>query len=220
MPGSKSDFLELELLDHVLGNAAYTAPSNIHVALFTVAPTDSGGGTECSAGNYARVSVTNNATNFPAASGGLKQNGTAINFVQANADWAPPASPVVAFGLFDASTSGNLLYWGWLGTDDGDLFTATTADVVTAPGHTLVNDDQVRVLAVPGATLPTGLSAGTTYFVISMSGDTFSLSATQGGAAVNITASGSGLVAKITSKAVQNGDTASFAINALQIRED
>src|SRR5262245_23710085 len=216
MPGSKSDFLENKLLDHVVGNQAYTAPTNIHVALFTVAPTDSGGGTEVTGGSYARVQVTNNNTNFPNASSGLKQNGTAITFAQASADWGI----VVAFGLFDASTSGNLLYWGWLGTDDGDLFTATTADVLTAPGHTVVNDNVVRILIVPGGTLPTGLTEGTTYFVVSQSGDTFSLSTTQGGGAVNITASGSGLVAKITTKTIQNGDTASFAINALQIRED
>jgi len=216
MPGSKSDFLENKLLDHVVGNQAYTAPTNIHVALFTVAPTDSGGGTEVTGGSYARVQVTNNNTNFPNASSGLKQNGTAITFAQASADWGT----IVAFGLFDASTSGNLLYWGWLGTDDGDLFTATVADVLTAPGHSVVNDNVVRILIVPGGTLPTGLTEGTTYFVISQSGDTFSLSTTQGGGAVNITASGSGLVAKITTKPVLNGDTPSFAINALQIRED
>jgi hypothetical protein len=221
MPGSKSDFLENELLDHVLGNAAYTAPANIYVGLFTAAPTDAGGGTECSAGNYARKSVTNNATNFPAASGGLKQNGAVIDFVTANADWAPPSTPVVAFGLFDAASSGNLLYWGWLGTDEGKLFTGLNAgDVLTVPGHALVNNDQVRLLAVPGASLPAGLSEGTTYFVISVSGITLQLSLTQGGAAVTLTGDGSGLIAKITSKAVQNGDTPSFAINALQIRED
>jgi hypothetical protein len=221
MPGSKSNFLENELLDHVLSAATYTPPATVYVGLFTAAPTDAGGGTECSAGNYARKDVTNNATNWPAASGGLKQNGAAITFVQANADWAPPASPVVAFGIFDAPTGGNLLYWGWLGTDDGKLFTGlNTGDVLTVPGHTLVNNDQVRLLAVPGATLPTGLSEGTTYFVISVSGNTLQLSLTQGGAAVTITADGSGLIAKIVSKAVQTDDTPSFAINTLQIRED
>jgi hypothetical protein len=217
MPGSKSDFLELELLDHVLGNAAYTAPGTIHVALFTAAPTDAGGGTEVTGGSYARVAVTNNATNFPAASGGLKQNGTAITFPQATADWGT----IVAFGLFDASTSGNLLYWGWLGTDDGDLFTAlASSEVLTVPGHSLVLNDQVRVLAVPGATLPTGLSEGTTYFVLTVTGNTFQVSTTQGGSAVNITADGSGLIAKLTAKPVLSGDTPSFAVNALQIRED
>lgn len=104
----KSNFLENELLDHVLGNAAYSAPATVYAALFTVTPSDAGGGTEVSGGSYARVSITNNATNFPAASGGAKANGTAITFPAPTANWGT----VVAFGLFDASSSGNLLYWG------------------------------------------------------------------------------------------------------------
>lgn len=108
MAGSFSDFLELELLDHVLGNAAYTAPSNLHVALYTATPSDTGGGTEVSGGSYARAAVTNNATNFPAAAAGAKSNGTEITFVTATANWGT----VVAFGIHDDPTAGNLLVWG------------------------------------------------------------------------------------------------------------
>jgi len=107
MAGSKADYLENELLDHVLGNSAYTAPATVYVALYTVAPTDAGGGTEVTGGSYARVAVTNNATNWPAASGGAKSNGTAITFPTATADWGT----VVAMGILDAATGGNLLYW-------------------------------------------------------------------------------------------------------------
>jgi hypothetical protein len=107
MAGSFSDFLELEVLDHVFGNATYSAPANLHIALFTVAPTDSGGGTEVTGGSYARVSVTNNATNFPAASGGAKSNGAEITFVTATGNWGT----IVAMGVFDAASSGNLLAW-------------------------------------------------------------------------------------------------------------
>ena len=110
MAGSFSDFLELELLDHVFGNAAYTAPTPVYVALFTAAPTDSGGGTEVTGGSYARVSVTNNATNFPAASGGSKSNGTTITFATASASWGT----VTSFAIFDASTAGNMLCWATL----------------------------------------------------------------------------------------------------------
>lgn len=106
MPGSKSDFLENEILDHVLGNAAYTAPATVYIALYTVAPSDTGGGTEVTGGSYARKDVANNATNWPAASGGAKSNGAAITFVTATASWGT----VVAFGIFDALTLGNLLY--------------------------------------------------------------------------------------------------------------
>jgi hypothetical protein len=117
MAGSKSDFLENKLLDHVLGNTAYTAPATVYIALYTVAPTDSGGGTEVSGGSYARASVTNNSTNWPAASGGSKSNGTDITFPTATADWGT----VVAFGIFDQLTSGNLLYWATLTTSKSIL---------------------------------------------------------------------------------------------------
>jgi hypothetical protein len=108
MAGGKSDFLENELLDHVLGNASYSAPATLYFALYTVTPSDAGGGTEVTGGSYARKDMTNNATNFPAASGGLKSNGTAITFAAPTANWGT----IVAFGIFDAVSSGNLLYWG------------------------------------------------------------------------------------------------------------
>lgn len=107
MAGSFSNFLELEVLDHVFGAAVYTAPATLYIALYTVAPTDAAGGTEVTGGAYARKDVANNATNFPAASAGAKSNGVAVTFVTATANWGT----VVAFGIFDAVTAGNLLAW-------------------------------------------------------------------------------------------------------------
>lgn len=107
MAGSFSDFLENELLDHVFSAAAYTAPATIYAALYTVAPTDAGGGTEVTGGAYARVAITNNATNFPAAAAGAKSNGTEINFGTATANWGT----VVAVALLDAASAGNFLAW-------------------------------------------------------------------------------------------------------------
>lgn len=106
--GSKADFLENEILDHVLGNESYSAPATVYIALYTATPSDSGGGTEVTGGSYARKDMTNNATNWPAASGGAKSNGIDIVFDQATADWGT----VVAFAIFDAVTAGNMLYWG------------------------------------------------------------------------------------------------------------
>lgn len=129
MAGSFSDFLENELLDHVFGAAAYTAPGTLHIALFTAAPTDAGGGTEVTGGSYARAAVTNNATNFPAASGGAKSNGTAITFATATASWGT----VVAMGIFDASSGGNLLAWADLTAnktvDNGDTASFAVNDL-------------------------------------------------------------------------------------------
>lgn len=112
MAGSKSDYLENELLDHVLGGGDYSRPATVYVALYTVAPTDADGGTEVSGGSYARAAVVNNATNWPAASGGAKSNGTVITFPTATANWGE----VVAFAILDAAAAGNFLYWGDLTT--------------------------------------------------------------------------------------------------------
>jgi hypothetical protein len=107
MAGSKSDYLELELLDHVLGNSAYSAPATLYFALYTVAPTDAGGGTEVTGGSYARASHTNNLTNWPSAN--PKQNAVAITFAQATADWGT----VVAFAIHGAASGdAQMLYWG------------------------------------------------------------------------------------------------------------
>jgi hypothetical protein len=108
MAGGKSNYLELALLDHVLGGGDYTRPATVYVALYSVTPSDTGGGTELTGSNYSRVTVTNNATNWPAAAGGSKSNGTVITFPVASGTWAS----AVAFGILDAGTGGNLLYWG------------------------------------------------------------------------------------------------------------
>jgi hypothetical protein len=107
MAGSFADYLEDELLDHVFGGSDYTRPATVYIALYTVAPGDAGGGTECAAADYARLSITNNATNFPASSGGAKANGTEFAWSAATNDWGT----IVAFGIFDAVSGGNLLCW-------------------------------------------------------------------------------------------------------------
>lgn len=108
MAGSKSDYLENKLLDHVLGGGDFARPATIYVALFTVAPNDSTGGTEASGNGYARASVPNDATHWPASSGGTKKNGTRIVFPQASGgNWGT----IVGAALYDAASGGNRLYW-------------------------------------------------------------------------------------------------------------
>ena len=119
--GSFTDYLENELLDHVFGGGDYTRPGTLYIALSTTTISDDGTGmTEPSGGAYARASVTNNATNWPAASGGAKSNGTAITFAQATASWGT----IVDFAIMDALAAGNMLGYGTLTTsktiDSGD----------------------------------------------------------------------------------------------------
>ncbi len=121
-----SDYLEDKVLDHVFGGNAYTAPTTLYVALYTVAPTDTGGGTEVSGGAYARQSgaFTVSGTNPTTAS-----NSAAVEYPTATADYGT----VVAVGIFDALSSGNLLAYANLTTSKvvstGDVFRFNTGDL-------------------------------------------------------------------------------------------
>lgn len=121
----KSDYLENKILEHVLKNTAYTSPATVYVALFTAPPSDAGGGTEVSGGAYARTAVT-----FGAASGGAIANSAAVEFpVATGANWGT----ITHFGIFDASSGGNLLYWAALNAskvvNDGEQFKVAIGDL-------------------------------------------------------------------------------------------
>ena len=111
-----SNYLETKVLEDVFGGSAYTAPGTLYVALFTAAPSDTGGGTEVSGGAYARQTAAFTV------SGDTGSNTSAIEYATATADYGT----VVAMGVFDASTSGNLLAYGTLTTSktvsNGDVF--------------------------------------------------------------------------------------------------
>ena len=109
--GSFADYLENEILDHVFGGADYSRPATLYVGLSTTTITDAGGNiTEPAGGSYARVAITNNDTNFPAASGGAKSNGTAISFPEATGPWGT----ITDFFISDADSAGNILCYGAL----------------------------------------------------------------------------------------------------------
>ena len=121
MAGSLSNYAEDKVLDHVLGTTAYTKPTT-YVALYTVAPTDSSAGTEVTGGGYARL-----AGAFDAATGGASSNSGNLDFT------GMPACTVVAIGILDNSTGGNLLIHGTLTTnkvlDAGDTLRVATGDL-------------------------------------------------------------------------------------------
>lgn len=122
MAGNLSDYLENKLLDHFLGTTTYTKPTTVYIALYTVAPTDAGGGTQVTGGSYARQTAT-----FSAAASGTTSNTANIDFA------GMPAVTTVAIGVFDALTAGNLLLWGTLTTnkttDAGDTLRIATGDL-------------------------------------------------------------------------------------------
>ena len=98
-----SDYLENEILDHILRNAAYAPASTVYIGLSTGSFADGNSGTELSGSGYTRKSIA-----FDAASGGTTDNTSAIDFPTATGSWGT----VSHWGLFDAASSGNLLIHG------------------------------------------------------------------------------------------------------------
>lgn len=96
---SFTNYLEEKIIGHAFAGEAWTPASTYHVALFTVSPGEAGGGTECTGGAYARVSVTFTRTGSQVA------NAANAEFPVSTAN----RDPVTAFGLFDAATTGNLV---------------------------------------------------------------------------------------------------------------
>src|SRR4051794_38928529 len=105
MPGYLTDSTNNKVLDLVFGASAYTAPVTLYFGLSQGVASKSGAITELAGSGYTRVAKTNNATNFPAAAGGTKQNGTSIVFPTAAGAWGPALSLFVA----DAPSGGNVL---------------------------------------------------------------------------------------------------------------
>jgi len=119
--GMISDYLENKLIDQIFRGQAYSFPTTLHVALLTASPADAGGGVEISGGSYARVPVVGSLANWAgtqaaastvASSGtsGTTSNNGAITFAAPTANWGVASH----FGIYDASTAGNLLFYGAL----------------------------------------------------------------------------------------------------------
>jgi hypothetical protein len=132
-----SDYLEGELRKHVFRTGSFTKPSALYVALFTAAPNDAGGGTEVSGGSYARVQRDPADANWTGASAtnGLTDNAAAITFPTPSANWGT----VTHWGIFDASSGGNLLFHGALAVaktinngDPAPSFPANTLSITFA----------------------------------------------------------------------------------------
>jgi hypothetical protein len=160
-----------------------------HVGVHTL--TDPGTGSTANAGEatggspaYARQAVT-----WSAASSGQKSNSNALTF-----DVPPGTYAFLTF--WNSAGPGTTGYLGWAPINGsvkgfGAVDSAgVTADAIQSAAHGLVDNDRVMVFNVFSESLPAGLVEGTIYHVVSATTDTFELSATQGGASVNLTGQG------------------------------
>lgn len=126
MADAKSDWLERATLDWALGGASPTRPTTRYVALYTSAPNDAGGGTEVSGGSYARQTAT-----FAAAA---TTSGTTTATTSATINWTNmPTATITHVAVWDASTGGNLLYYGPLSASksltSGDNFAMNSGNL-------------------------------------------------------------------------------------------
>lgn len=117
MPSGLSDYFEDKMVGYMFGSRAYTIPATYYVGLWTATLSDSSTGStagEPSGGAYARVSVTNNSSNFDAVSAGtgLTKNTNLITFPMATSSWGT----ITYVGICDASSAGNLIAWASLTT--------------------------------------------------------------------------------------------------------
>jgi hypothetical protein len=112
-----SNYLENALINGTLRATTFTAPAAVYVSLHTADPTDAGSGTEVSGGSYVRQAAT-----FGAPANGVSTTTADINFPQATAGYGT----VGWIGIWDAQTTGNMLYHTALSTsktiDTGDIF--------------------------------------------------------------------------------------------------
>lgn len=124
--GSATNDLENTLLKTVLTANTYTGPGNVYMSLYSVAPTESTSGTELTGNGYSRQITPFSVTNNIASSVGN------ITFSASGNSWT-----VVAMGLMDASTAGNLLFYD----------TLASVQNIPAGGNLIFRDGNVTVTA-------------------------------------------------------------------------
>ena len=120
---SFSNEFETRVLTYVFTTSSTTRPTQWHIALYTGAPSDPGGGTEVSGGGYVRRAVA-----F-AVSGNTASNNAAIEWPVATASYGT----VTHIGVFDAASSGNLIAYAALTASKaiatGDVFRLPSGDL-------------------------------------------------------------------------------------------
>lgn len=200
-----TDYSAQAQLNHIVGKTAMFALPTVYLGLFTAVGTDAGTGfTEVSGGAYARVATTGASWN--AASGSAPStisNVGTLTYPIATADWGT----IIAAGLFDASSGGNLLAWDYLGGFPWQPVTISSASpgVFTAKAHGFAAADSLIFSTEIGGTAPSFSQSNLTGVLAAVSPTTDTFTVTNGGTAVNTSSTGSGMVRKITRQQVPQG---------------
>lgn len=157
----------------------------------------------------ARVAVA-----WASGGSGVNDNSGALSIAM------PAGSSAMVVGLHSALTAGTLKGFAGIGANlKKGIGTVVTAagDAISSNGHGLVNTNRVFVFPVAGEALPAGVSATVLYFVVGATTDTFQLSLTSGGAAVDITALGDLGFCQTIPETFANAGNLQVAIGALDV---
>lgn len=132
--------------------------------------------------------------------------------------WDVPAGTTVGWvGFWDAVTVGTFLCMVPNGGGANKRFLVPTGDLasdtIESPAHGFTNGQTVVLWAPSG--LPTGLSGQTVYYIVSAATDTYKLSLTSGGAAIDVTAIGSGFAQLIIQEVF--GAQGTLAVSSLSV---
>ena len=124
-----SDYVENQILNCYLNQTNITAPTAIYVGLHTADPTDAGSGAEVSGNGYARVAITDKFGTASGTGGSVSSNADITGFTASGGNWGT----VSHIGIYDASTSGNLLFHTALDSsadvNDGDSFQISSGNL-------------------------------------------------------------------------------------------
>ena len=186
--------------ESIIADGAFDSGSQIVGRLKTIRPLSNKIAVAADLNNAVTIDV--NADNvLGAASQPVNFNGQLLTNVAsplADTDVANKAyADSVAQGLTVKLASRAASTQNFLSTYNNTSEVITSVDIatetLTSNSHAFTNGDRVRVASTGGSN-PGGLVAGTVYFVVGSTTNTFQLSATEGGAAIDITDTGSGTI--------------------------
>lgn len=205
------------ILNHITGKAPIFSEPTAYLALFTAVGTDAGSGfTEVSGGSYARVATSTSTWNSATGTGpSIITTAQAIVFPTATAPWGT----VIAWGLYDASSGGNLMAWDYLGNFSWLPATISAASpaVLTIPNNGYSVADIVVYTTEYGGSAPSFSASNFTGLLAVAHAATDTIDVTNAATPVNTSSSGSGMVRKVSAQAIGSGTLPSFGANALSL---
>lgn len=200
---------------NVADNAATSPITTVQIAAHTADPGAAGTMTTSEAAytGYARPTPARTTGGFTCSNGVV----TLVADASFGACTAGSAT-LTHWSTGPAAGAGQIWHRGVFGSRQGP-FTGATNDNITVPGHTMVVDDRVAFYAPSGTSLPTGITEGTVYWVKTVASEVITISATQGGATLDITAIGDGICYRVTPVAVSAGITPKLTAGAIIYEE-